>query len=111
MRLVHPYLQKIRPSRILEYRFLGGMYFYNYDYRNAQIHYEKAFSMLPPSYKELEHLHICGNLGASHLYLEEYDNYEKIKKESFDMTNNHHSVQRVYMKYDLLKVLSNGRSG
>ena len=108
MRLVHPYLQKIQPNRILEYRFLGGMYFYNYDYNNARLQYEKAFSMLPSDFKELEHLHICGNLGSSNLYLENYDNYEKVKKMALDISDHHHSVNRVFKKYDLLKCYQTG---
>ena len=103
MRLVHPYLEKIRPNRILEYRFLGGMYFYNYDYENARIQYKKAFEMLPTTYNELDHMHMRQPRQQSLISKENYDDYESVKMAAMKMSNNHHSVDRVYKKYDLLK--------
>ena len=103
MRLVRPYLESIIPNRLLDFRFLGGMYFYNYDFHKSLLKYQEAFTMLPEKYIELEHQHIFGNIGACHLYLEDYKSFDEIKAISLEKTNNHLSIQRVYKKYDLLK--------
>ena len=101
--LVTPYIESIIPNRMLEYRFLAGMYFFNCDYKNAIKYYSKAFEMIKDHFSEINHLLICGNLGACYLYSQDYENYEKIKEKSKQISNNHDSVIRVYTKYDLIK--------
>ena len=101
MRLVRPYLEDINVHRLLEHRFLGGMYFYNYDFINSRKCYVNAFNNLPQSYTEIDHLLILGNMGACSLYLGDYENYHHSRMRSLEYSHNHDSVKRVYSKYDL----------
>lgn len=110
MRIVEPYLREIVVHRQLENRYLGGIFFFNFNYKQAVNYYQKAFEMLNSPFSEIEHLLILGNLGAAYLYLQDYENYEKTKNIALKISNNDKSVMRVYSKYDILKNLQLGNT-
>ncbi len=110
MRIVEPYLREIVVHRQLENRYLGGIFFFNFDYNQAVNYYQKAFEMLNTPFSEIEHLLILGNLGAAYLYLKDYENYEKTKNIALKVSKNDKSVMRVYSKYDILRNLQLGNT-
>ena len=104
-RLVSPYLENIITHRPIEMRFLGGIYFFNLDFFNAQKCYTLASENIQGQFNEFEHAHIWGNLAASYLYTNNFESYEKTKKKALMASNDHISIKRIFSKYDLLKFI------
>ena len=96
MRLVNPYLDILKPNRMLEYRFLGGMHFYNIQFEKSIQCYSEALNLYSGEYDEFSHKLIMGNLAAGNLYLENYDHYEHVKLESLKKTNSEPSIERIF---------------
>ena len=103
MRLVKNYLSAITPHRQLEYRFLGGIYFFNFDFNNALKNYTIASKMNDKEFEPINDLLIFGNIGGCNLYLEDYESFEKSKQNALRQSNNHPSMTRIFDKYDIIK--------
>ena len=105
MRLVKPYLSKLKVNRMLEYRFLGGMYFYNLDFINAIQCYQKSLELIKDDFNEFQHKFLMGNLAAAYLYTEQYQNYEHHKEFCLKRSSNSPVMERVFLLYDIIKNL------
>ena len=104
-RIVSTYVENLKVSRALEYRFLGGIHYFNMDYEKAKMAYSKAIDLLPESFDEFRHLFIYGNLAVCYIYLDQIDEYETFKKTAQLQTNNHPSIERIFAKYDVFKLI------
>lgn len=103
-RIVSPYIENLKVSRTLEYRFLGGIHYFNMDYDKAKLAYAKAVDLLPDSFDEFRHLFIYGNMAVCYIYLDQFDEYEAFKKKVLLQTNKNTSIERIFAKYDVFKL-------
>ena len=80
-RFVTPYIKDIKINRSMEYRFLGGIHYFNMDYEKARSAYQHALALInQDEFDEFKHLFIYGNLAICSLYLDDIDSYNKLKK-------------------------------
>ena len=105
MRLVKPYLDKVKVHTMLEFRFLAGMFFYNLDFESATSNYQKSLELVKGDFDEFKHKFIIGNLAASLVYTKRYEDYEELKGHSLDKSSNAPSINRLFMLYDIVKHL------
>ena len=86
-RFVTPYIKDIKINRSMEYRFLGGIHYFNMDYKKARSAYQNALKLITQDeFDEFKHLFIYGNLAVCSLYLDDFDSYNQLKNIAFSQT-------------------------
>ena len=103
MRIVRPYIKDIKLNRPIEYQYLGGIYFYNHQYKEARELYQKAAKELTGEFDGIKHAPILTNVGACSLYMEDYDTLEEVKQTALERSSNHPRVIKSFSKYEILK--------
>lgn len=104
-RFVKPYIEQVHTNTAMEYCFLGGIYFFNFNYKKAKEAYLKSKEILLLERNKQNQLQVYGNLAASCIYSEDYNQYEQIKEEAFAISKNDSAVVAKFHMYELLKFI------